>query len=123
MNRIGSLRDRFEAAVTSHANNVCLIGQGAPRTANTSCVAMTGVKGETQVMHFDLNGIFLSSGSACSSGKVKVSHVLSAMGYEDGTANASIRVSLGRLTTEGDVDALIKAWISLYDRTAGRVNS
>lgn len=121
--RIGALRDRFETAVSSHANNVCLIGQGLPRTANTSCVAMPGVKGETQVMHFDLNGIFLSSGSACSSGKVKVSHVLSAMGYEDDTANASIRVSLGRLTTESDVDALIKAWISLYDRTAARVAS
>jgi len=123
MNRIGALRERFEADVTSHANNVCLIGLESPRTANTSCVAMPGVKGETQVMHFDLNGIFLSSGSACSSGKVKVSHVLSAMGYEDDTANASIRVSLGRLTTESDVDALIKAWISLYDRTAARVNS
>ena len=118
--RIGELRDRFEAAVSDHANNVCVIGQDAPRTANTSCVAMPGVKGETQVMHFDLNGICLSSGSACSSGKVKVSHVLSAMGYDDDIANASIRVSLGRLTEEGDIDVLIAVWKSLYDRTAGR---
>ncbi len=118
--RIEVMRDRFEAAVSDHANTVRFIGREALRTANTSCVAMPGVKGETQVMHFDLNGICLSSGSACSSGKVKVSHVLSAMGYDADTANASIRVSLGRLSKESDIDALITAWKSLYDRTAGR---
>ena len=118
--RIEAMRNRFEAAISDYANTVCFIGREAPRTANTSCVAMPGVKGETQVMHFDLNGICLSSGSACSSGKVKVSHVLSAMGHDDDTANASIRVSLGRLSKESDIDALIAAWKSLYDRTAGR---
>jgi len=121
--RIEAMRDRFETAVLDHVNAVCFIGQEVPRTANTSCVAMPGVKGETQVMHFDLNGICLSSGSACSSGKVKVSHVLSAMGYDNETANASIRVSLGRLSRDSDIDALIAAWKSLYDRTAGRAVS
>lgn len=121
--RIEAMRDRFEAAVSDHANTVHFIGREAPRTANTSCVAMPGVKGETQVMHFDLNGICLSSGSACSSGKVKVSHVLSAMGYDDETADASIRVSLGRLSTDSDIDRLIAAWKSLYDRTVGRAVS
>lgn len=120
--RLGDLRDKFEAAVSAHANSVHLIGQQSPRTSNTSCVAMPGVKGETQVMHFDLNGICVSSGSACSSGKVKVSHVLSAMGYGDDTANASIRISMGRMTTESDVDALISAWKSLYDRTASKAS-
>lgn len=118
--RIAAMRDRFEVAVSDHTNTACIISRGAPRTPNTSCVAMPGVKGETQVMHFDLNGICLSSGSACSSGKVKVSHVLSAMGYDEETANASIRVSLGRMTQDSDIDALITAWKSLYDRTADR---
>lgn len=118
--RIEAMRDRFETAVSDHSNTACIIGQAAPRTPNTSCIVMPSVKGETQVMHFDLNGICLSSGSACSSGKVKVSHVLSAMSYDDETANASLRVSLGRMTQESDIDALIKAWRSLYDRTSGR---
>lgn len=117
---LASKRDRFEQAVTEMSNEAILIGANAPRTANTSCVAMPGVKGETQVMHFDLNGICVSSGSACSSGKVKVSHVLSAMGYADDVAEASIRVSLGRLTTDEHIDALIKAWRNLYERAASR---
>ncbi len=118
--RIAAMRDRFEAAVSDHTNTACIIGRAVPRTPNTSCVAMPGVKGETQVMHFDLNGICLSSGSACSSGKVKVSHVLSAMGYDEETAYASIRVSLGRMTQDSDVNALITAWKSLYGRTTDR---
>ncbi len=118
--RLGVLRDKFEVAVTQAANNAIIVGPDAPRTANTSCVIMPGVKGETQVMHFDLNGICVSSGSACSSGKVKVSHVLSAMGYSDDLAEASIRVSLGRQTEEADIEALIKAWTSLYERAAVR---
>ncbi len=118
--RIAAMRDRFEAAVSDHTNTAFIIGRAAPRTPNTACVAMPGVKGETQVMHFDLNGICLSSGSACSSGKVKASHVLSAMGYDEKTANASIRVSLGRMTQDSDIDALVAAWKSLYDRIVGR---
>jgi cysteine desulfurase len=115
-----ALRDQFESAVRSHANEVVIVGADSPRLANTSCVAMPGVKGETQVMHFDLKSICLSSGSACSSGKVKVSHVLTAMGYEPSVAESSIRVSIGRSTTERDVDVLINAWRELYDRTAAR---
>lgn len=120
MQGIGAMRDRFEAAIVEMSNEAILIGADAPRTANTSCIAMPGVKGETQVMHFDLNGICVSSGSACSSGKVKVSHVLSAMGYADEVAEASIRVSLGRTTTDDDIDALIAAWKRLYERAASR---
>lgn len=116
--RLAALRDRFEEAVKQTSNDAIVIGGDANRTANTSCVAMPGVKGETQVMHFDLNGICVSSGSACSSGKVKVSHVLSAMGYPADVADASIRVSLGRLTTDADIEKLIAAWRALYERTA-----
>ena len=81
---------------------------------------MPGVKGETQVMHFDLASICVSSGSACSSGKVKVSHVLNAMGYEDDIAASSVRVSLGYKTTEEDVERFITSWKALHDRTLGK---
>ncbi|WP_262695303.1 cysteine desulfurase family protein [Kordiimonas aquimaris] len=117
---LSGLRDRFEEAVAALNSDAIIVGANAARVANTSCVAMPGVRGETQTMHFDLKGICLSSGSACSSGKVKVSHVLSAMGFDDGVAEASIRVSLGRLTKESDIDALIDAWTELYKRTAKR---
>lgn len=115
-----AMRDRFEAAVRKHANDAVIVGGDGPRLANTSCIAMPGVKGETQVMHFDLKGICLSSGSACSSGKVKVSHVLTAMGYEPAIAESSIRVSIGRLTTDSEVDQLIAAWCELHDRASAR---
>ncbi len=116
--RLTAMRNRFEEAVRQASNDAVIIGASSDRLANTSCVAMPGVKGETQVMHFDLNGICLSSGSACSSGKVKVSHVLTAMAYEAELAEASIRVSFGRNTTEADVDKLIDAWQKLYQRTS-----
>ena len=113
-------RDRIEASIREHSNETILIGAGAERLPNTSCIAMPGVKGETQVMHFDLASICVSSGSACSSGKVKVSHVLSAMGYDDEVAESSIRVSLGYKTTTEDIDRFVEAWKALHDRTIGR---
>ncbi|MFC4348279.1 cysteine desulfurase family protein [Kordiimonas lipolytica] len=120
MDRIKGLRDRLESEIRAIANDVIVVGSGAERIANTSCLIMPGVKGETQVMHFDLNGICVSSGSACSSGKVKVSHVLTAMGFAPEQAECSIRVSLGYQTTEADVDAFVAAWKSIYSRTRAR---
>lgn len=118
--KLENLRNKFEAGVKALADDAIIVGADAPRTANTSCVVMPGVKGETQVMHFDLNGICLSSGSACSSGKVKVSHVLTAMGHAPEEADCSIRVSIGRMTDETDIDQLIDVWKKLYARTARR---
>lgn len=120
MGELAALRDRMEREIKAHTNDAVIVGENAPRLANTSCVAMPGVKGETQVMHFDLNGICVSSGSACSSGKVKASHVLTAMGYTPEVAEASIRISLGYRSTEADVDAFLTAWKSLYDRVRAR---
>jgi cysteine desulfurase len=114
------MRDRLEASLRSHANDIVIIGEKAERLANTSCFAIPGVKGETQVMHFDLAGICISSGAACSSGKVKTSHVLNAIGLPSDIANSSIRISLGHDSTEADVDAFVAAWKKLYNRTAGR---
>ncbi len=115
--KIKVLKDRLETALRESANDVIIVGDQAPRLANTSCLIMPGVKGETQVMHFDLNGIAVSSGSACSSGKVKASHVLKAMGFDDDIASCSIRVSLGLNTNDSDIDAFIEAWNKLYART------
>ena len=115
---LSALRDRFEQAVRTTANDLFIAGGETDRLANTSCIAMPGVKGETQVMHMDLNGIAISSGSACSSGKVKISHVLEAMGEAD-RAGETIRVSLGKGSTDDDIDRLIEAWKALYQRTRG----
>ncbi len=114
------LRDKIDTSVREYSNKAVIIGADAERLANTSCIAMPGVKGETQVMHFDLASICVSSGSACSSGKVKVSHVLSAMGHDDDVAESSVRVSLGYKTTEEEVEHFISAWKALHDRTIGR---
>ncbi len=115
--KLGIMRDRLESEIKAHTNAAQIVAERAPRLANTSCIAMPGVKGETQVMHFDLSGICVSSGSACSSGKVKVSHVLDAMGYEAGVADASVRISLGYNTSDDDIDRFVAAWKKLYDRT------
>jgi cysteine desulfurase len=115
--RIRVLRDRMEAEISAHADDVLIAGKAVDRLPNTSCIVMPSMKGETQVMHFDLNGICVSSGSACSSGKVKVSHVMTAMGMDDELANCSLRVSLGLSTTDEEIDKFISAWKTLYDRS------
>src|SRR6185436_10364117 len=87
-----ALRDRIEASLpmaTVHGAG------GAPRLPNTSCLSMPGVAAETQVMAFDLAGIGVSAGAACSSGKVTRSAVLAAMGVEAAEADAAIRISCG----------------------------
>ncbi len=102
--RLGALRDRFEAAILQGVPDAIIVGAGAPRLANTSAVLIPGLKAETAVIGLDLAGFAVSAGSACSSGKVGRSHVLAAMGL-DAEAGA-IRVSLGASNTAGQVDAL-----------------
>lgn len=117
---IQAMRDHLEKSIKALSSSVVIAGENTERLPNTSCIAMPNVKGETQVMHFDLAGICLSSGSACSSGKVKQSHVLTAMGYDESVAESSIRVSLGYQTQQSDIDAFIKAWQALYVRTSSK---
>jgi len=119
-NAVTEIRNSLEKTLRSFSNEIIIAGHPDHRLPNTSCIAMPGVKGETQVMHFDLNGICISSGSACSSGKVKTSHVLSAMGYSDDVSECSIRVSLGYKSTLADVEAFTAAWKTLYDRAGKR---
>src|SRR4029077_13734021 len=84
-----------------------------PRLPNTTLFTVPGLKAETAVIGFDLAGIAVSSGSACSSGKVQPSHVLAAMGFGRELAKGAVRLSLGWSTTETDVDLAVKAWRKL----------
>lgn len=113
--RLATLRDQMEGEILQNSDGV-IFGQDATRLPNTACIQMPGVPSELQVMNFDLAGIAVSAGSACSSGKVKASHVLTAMGHDEETASQSLRVSMGRETTEKDVDTFVQAWKKLYER-------
>ncbi|WP_114393617.1 cysteine desulfurase family protein [Oleisolibacter albus] len=111
------LRDRLEERVLAAAPEAVIFGRAAPRVANTSCIALPGVGAESQLMQFDLAGIAVSSGAACSSGKVKSSHVLRAMGADDGLAASAIRVSLGWSSKGEDIDRFVSTWLSMRARS------
>ncbi len=108
--RLSALRGRLERGVAAITPTAIIVGAEAPRLPNTSSVALPGGAAETLVIKFDLAGIAVSAGAACSSGKVGVSHVLTAMGLDQDIARGAIRVSLGWNTSEADVDAFLTAW-------------
>ena len=116
MQRAEALRARLEAAVAEMAPEARVFGSGAGRIATTTCLGLPGVPAETQVMALDLAGVAVSAGSACSSGKVRRSHVLAAMLGDDPIAGQAIRVSLGWTTTAAEVDRFIAAWRAMRDR-------
>lgn len=118
--RVGALRDHLEARVMAAAPSVCVFGRGVDRLANTSCVTMPDVSNETQLIGFDLAGVAVSTGSACSSGKVGPSHVLAAMGVEPARAASAIRVSLGWASAAEDVERFFAVWARLYSRRRAR---
>ncbi len=110
---MAALRDRLEAGLKAASPGIVIFGAGAERLPNTTLFAAPGMKAETAVIAFDLEGVAVSSGAACSSGKVQPSHVLAAMGVPPLLARAAVRVSLGPTTTESDIDRLIQAWIKV----------
>jgi cysteine desulfurase len=112
-----ALRDRLEAAIAAGFPNARFHAAAAPRLPNTSCIGLPGVSAETQVMALDLAGFAVSAGAACSSGKVKASRTLAAMGAGAGAGEA-IRVSLGTATTADEIDEFANAWLSLARRLA-----
>ena len=116
---VAAVRDLLEAALESIASMTILVGKGALRLPNTSCIVVPGWKGETQVMQMDLAGFAVSAGSACSSGKVRTSRVLTAMGL-GAVAGCALRVSIGPTTTRDDVLAFAGAWERHYRRFASR---
>jgi len=108
--RVAELRIILEKALESASKRTILVGKGAQRLPNTSCILTPGWKGETQVMQMDLAGFAVSAGSACSSGKVSASRVLTAMGYDVDLAACAIRVSLGLSSTEDEVLRFADVW-------------
>jgi cysteine desulfurase len=108
-----ALRDKLEAGLKAVAPGAVIFGEKAERLPNTTLFATEGMKAETAVISFDLEGIAVSSGAACSSGKVQPSHVLAAMGVSPALTRGAVRLSLGWTTTETDVERLLGAWRKL----------
>lgn len=115
-------RDKLETALAAAAPMLRFFGKDAPRVSNTSMFALPGAPSEMQLITLDLAGICVSNGSACSSGTVKASHVLKAMGASDAEAMASLRVSFGWNTTEKEVDFFIEQWLKMFDRIKNRLD-
>jgi cysteine desulfurase len=108
-----ALRDRLETGLKTITPLAVIFGTQAERLPNTTLFAAEGMKAETAVISFDLEGIAVSSGAACSSGKVQPSHVLAAMGVSPELTRGAVRLSLGWATTESDVERLLGAWRKL----------
>lgn len=111
--RMARLRDQLETGLRESTPEVVIFGSAAERLPNTTLFAVPGIKAETAVIAFDLEGVAVSSGAACSSGKVQPSQVLAAMGVEAGLARGALRASLGHSTTESQVKAFLAAWNKL----------
>jgi cysteine desulfurase len=113
---VARLRDGLEARVRALAPDAVIFGARAQRLPNTACIALPGVGAEAQVMALDLAGVAVSAGSACSSGKIKTSHVLGAMGVPASLAGSAIRVSIGPATGGADIETFMAAWGKLAAR-------
>ncbi|MFV0296251.1 MAG: cysteine desulfurase family protein [Hyphomicrobiaceae bacterium] len=107
------LREMLEAGIARASPEAIVVGRGAPRLPNTTCVALPGRLADVMVMALDLEGVSVSAGAACSSGKVTASATLAAMGLVREVAQGAIRVSVGPTTTEDDIAAFLAVWRDL----------
>lgn len=114
--RVRALRDRLEAQILDLAPDARIIGRDATRLPSTTCLALPGLSHDTQLIHFDLAGIAVSAGSACSSGKAGPSPVLAAMGVPESDAASAIRISFGWNSRENDVERFVTACRALLER-------
>jgi cysteine desulfurase len=112
--RLEALRNRLERGL-KQTSGAIIFSEKVPRIPNTTLFTVPGLRAETAVIGFDLAGIAVSSGSACSSGKVQPSHVLEAMGFGPKIAQGAVRLSLGWSTSETDIDRCLEAWRKLSD--------
>jgi len=112
---MAALRDKLEAGIKAISPKAVIFGAEATRLPNTTLFSVPGMKAETAVIAFDLEGVAVSSGAACSSGKVAPSHVLAAMGVDRELTRGAIRVSLGYATSDEDVGTILKAWGKLSE--------
>jgi cysteine desulfurase len=111
--RMAGLRDVLETGIRKLAPDAVIFGADLARLPNTTLFSVPGLRAETAIIAFDLEGVAVSSGSACSSGKVAPSHVLAAMGVPEALARGAVRVSLGYATTEKEVSTFLDAWAKL----------
>lgn len=118
--RLRVLRDRWEAGLRELHPGLVIFGEEALRLPNTSCFAVPGLKAETALMILDLAGVAVSSGAACSSGKVGVSHVLAAMAVSPDLAGSAMRVSLGWTTTPDHIEHALAAWSRAFATLSSR---
>lgn len=118
--RVAEIRNILDSALSAAEFETISVGKGVNRLPNTLCLLTPGWKGETQVMQMDLAGFAISAGSACSSGKVRASRVLRAMGFDEAQAASAIRVSLGPWTREDEVLRFADAWLAQRGRALAR---
>lgn len=112
------LQKKLETSLLRACPDAIIFGSETTRISNTTSIAMPGISSEVQLIHFDLHNISVSSGAACSSGKVKASHVLKAMGISDELSKCALRISYGWKTTEDNIDNCITAWSNLLQTQA-----
>jgi cysteine desulfurase len=117
---VAEIRNILDSALSSAAPQTISVGKGSTRLPNTLCLIAPGWKGETQVMAMDLAGYAISAGSACSSGKVRASRVLRAMGHDESLAGQAIRVSIGPGVTKDDVLRFAETWTKAYAKARAR---
>lgn len=113
-NSLSVIRDNMEKDILSECKEATIVAKNVTRLPNTSCIMMPDVATELQLIKFDLAGIAVSAGSACSSGKVETSYVLQAMGYKQKQTSTAIRVSLGINNSIKEIDYFIKIWKQIY---------
>lgn len=114
--RIRDMRDRLERRIRMIAPEAVIFAEEVERLPNTTYFSVAGLTAELLLIALDLEGIAVSSGAACSSGKVEPSHVLAAMGVPSDLANGAIRISLGWSTTDEDIEHFIAVWSKIYEK-------
>jgi len=120
---LGHLRDTLEDEVARIAPDAVFFGKGAERLSNTSYLSAPGLDAETLLMALDLDGIAVSAGAACSSGKIGRPRVLDAMGVSGDLSRGAVRVSLGWSSGAEDIDRFVRSWSRVYERTRAQVNA
>lgn len=118
---IETMRDELEGFIRSSSNAVKIWGEQAKRVPNTIMLSLAGIPSETLVMIMDLNGVAVGSGAACSSGTVKPSHVLIAMGASEEEASCCMRISLGWQTSDDDIEKFKAAWLDLIKKIGHKI--
>jgi cysteine desulfurase len=114
--KMEALRDELEQRILNEVEEAGINGEGAPRVPNTSNIYFNHIEGEAMVIALDLKGLAVSTGAACASGAIEPSHVLTAMGMRGDRARGSIRFSLGKQNSPGDLDFVLSLVPSVVER-------